>query len=660
MAGANERRGFYTACALFLGLISAVSQVVLTRELMTLFSGHELVFAVVLGAWLFGIAAGSSLTCFKGQGVAGALVLLSVFLLPLTVLGARSFKGLLGIPLGSAADPGVIAGVSLALLFPLTFVLGAAFAALARQTDARDIYAREALGFVAGGVVMTFVFLFPLPKSLASWVEQKAWPGYHLVASDQTRYGSLVVVERVGQKSFFENGRLVFSTGDLVAAEEVHAGLLTHPSPRTVFLMGGGFSQSGAEALKYPLERLDYAELDPGLVRLEHQEIPWKDDPRLHVLTGDPRVLLAHGRQAYDVIVMNTGDPLTLSAGRLFSREFLFVARSHLASGGIFAVTISGAENDVNQQGRVYARSVMATLSSVFEYVQVIPGERMTFLASRVPYELSAGSLARRLKERGISTQFMRDYYLNERMSPVRMAGVAAWLKGKDGTADVSTDARPRTVLRALVFATTRTGTGFAKFMAELERWQGWLWLMVPAIFVLGFGARKKFLVVTGAAIAGFTQMTFQVAAIFLVQVVFGYAYAVIGLMTAGFMLGAVFGVPLAHYVKATTGAWLQVVLAGVFMALLSGWPFGVFFFPVVAGIAGGIQFAGYLAMAGTKNSGKIYAADVMGAGCGALCTGLFLVPLWGMSTTMLLVAALNLVMGILLWVQPKSVSAER
>jgi spermidine synthase len=488
------------------------------------------------------------------------------------------------------------------------------------------------------------------------WSQQSAWPGYRLVASEQTRYGSIVVVERGGQKSFFENGRHLFTAGDIASAEEVHAGLLVHPDPRHVFLIGGGVSAAGSEALKHPLQRLDYAQLDPEVLRIERREIPVKEDPRFNGVAGDPRAVLERSPGGYDVIVMNEGDPVSLLSGRFFTREFFVAARGRLAVNGILAATISGSENYVNAQGKAYARSVKATLASVFGYVQVIPGERMTFIASDAPYVITADLLTERLKARSITTQFMRDYYLNDRMSPSRMAEAEAWLGTKG---EVSTDARPLTSLRALVFATTRTGMGFAKFIESLERVQGALWLMASALFIFGFGAAKKFIPLAGAATAGFTQMVFQVATILLVQTVFGYAYAVIGLLTAGFMLGAFFGVHFSRYFKAVDAAWAQAVLALLFIAMLMFWPIGAFAFPILVGMAGGIQFSLYTAMVGKEHGGKVYAADVIGAGWGALCAGLFLVPLWGMVMTMIFVAALNLAMGILLKLQPKSLSAD-
>ena len=652
----KERGGLIASCAFLLGFISVVAQVILIRELMTVFSGHELVFVVVLGVWLLGIAAGSALVRFKDMRWAFSFLLFSILLVPLIVVAVRFLKPVLGIPLGGVADIGVVILGAAVLLFPLTVVLGAVFAVLSRQASGKDVYASEALGFVAGGVLMTFVFFVPLPPAWDALSQQAAWPGYRLVTSEQTRYGSIVVVDREGQKSFFENGRLLFTAGDVLSAEEVHAGLLVHPAPRRVFLMGGGFSQAGKEALKHPLERLDYAQLDPEVVRIERHEVLFKEDARLNVMTGDPRALLEGARLPYDVIVMNEGDPVSLLAGRFFTREFFALARARLAVNGLLAVTIGSSEDYVNAQGKSYARCVKATLSSVFAHVQAIPGERMTFIASDVPYGVTAGLLTERLKARNIQTQFMRDYYLNDRMSPSRMAEAQVWLNVKS---EVSTDAHPLTSLRALVFATTRTGTVFAKCVQALERVQGIVWAMVPAVFVLGWGKRKKFLPWVGAGTAGFTQMVFQVTGILLVQMVFGYAYAVVGILTAAFMLGAFLGVHFSRYFRADDAAWIQVVLAVLFIGMLMFWPVGAFGFPLLAGMAGGIQFSLYTAMAGKEQGGGIYAADVIGAGLGALCAGLFLIPLWGMMTTMLFVAALNMAMGLLIRFQPKSVSAD-
>lgn len=632
-----------------LGFVAALAQVMLVRGLMTVFGGNEFVFAVVLGAWLTGIAAGSFVVRSRDLRIALALLITSVVLLPLTVLGAWLLKPALGIPPGSMSQIGVVAAAAVVLLLPLTLTLGAAFAVLARaggsDAAAVKVYGGEALGFAAGGLLMTFVFLVPLPSGVAQWAEQAAWPGYRVVASRQTHYAHLVVVERGGQKSLFGNGKHLFTAPDALAAEEVHAGLLVHAAPRRMLLIGGGASQAGVEALKHPLERLDYAELDPGVVQLEREHIAEVGDPRLRVVAGDPRASLEQARGPYDIVAVNAGDPADLLAGRFFTREFFQLVRRRLGRDGLLTVTISSSGGSLNRQGVAYARSVMATLSAVFSEVRVIPGERMTFIAGeRVP-ALTADLLLWRLRERGVVTQFMRGYYLNDRMSSRRMDMARDGLAGAD---EVGTDERPVTVERSFLFMMTGYGGTFSKVVEAVERTPKFMWLLAPCALIamsMVHGAAVPFI---GAGLMGFTQMVFQVAVILAVQAFFGYAYAAVGFLTAGFMLGAFLGIralPLMSWrLAVTAGPGLQAVLAALFIAGL-GWPASLWGFPVLAGIAAGIQFGLYTAMAGKGQAGKVYAADVIGAGCGALCAGLFLVPLWGFAATMALVAVVSLLM---------------
>ena len=632
-----------------LGFISALAQVILIRALMTAFSGNEFVFAVVLGAWLAGIALGSFVVRSSDLRVALVLLATSVILLPWTVLGAGLLKPVLGIPLGSISQIGIVAVAAAGLLLPLTMVLGGAFAVLARAGGGDEaavrVYGGEALGFVAGGLLMTFVFFVPLPSGVAQWAEQAAWPGYRVVASRQTHYGHLAIVERDGQRSLFGNGKHLFTAPDAMAAEEVHAGLLVHPAPRKMLLIGGGVSQAGAQALKHPLERLDYAELDPEAVSLEREYIAEIHDPRLRVVTGDPRVSLEHAQGLYDVIAVNGGDPADLLTGRFFTREFFSLARRHLDRGGLVSITISSSEDSLNRQGMAYARSVMATLMAVFNDVRVIPGGKMTFIAGDHVPSFSADLFVRRLQERKVTTQFMRGYYLHDRMSRLRMDLARDWLAG---ASEVGTDERPVTVERSFLFMTTSYGGAFSKLVETVEGAPKFLWLLLPCALIVASmfcGAAVPFV---GAGLMGFTQMVFQVAVIFAVQSFFGYAYAAVGLLTAGFMLGAFLGtralsrMPSGWAVHAGPGS--QAWLAGLFIAGL-GWPVFFWVFPVLAGISAGIQFGLYTAMAGKGQAGKIYAADVVGAGCGALCAGLFLVPLWGTASSMVLMAVISLLM---------------
>lgn len=172
------RRSSAAAAALFaaaiLGFTSIVAQVVLTRELLDLFLGNELAIALVLSAWLLGVAVGGAAgTLLKAapQTAARAIPwvqLATGVLLPAAVLVARivSFGGI-----ASGQAPGLsgVLAVSLVVLAPVCVLIGVQFVLLCRAAPADAIsqagpglvhvgriYALEAVGAIAGGLVFHF------------------------------------------------------------------------------------------------------------------------------------------------------------------------------------------------------------------------------------------------------------------------------------------------------------------------------------------------------------------------------------------------------------------------------------------------------------------------------------------------------------------------
>ena len=47
--------------------------------------------------------------------------------------------------------------------------------------------------------------------------------------------------------------------------------MLSHPDPKEILIIGGGAGGPISEILKYSINRLDYAELDPLLIKIVKQ-----------------------------------------------------------------------------------------------------------------------------------------------------------------------------------------------------------------------------------------------------------------------------------------------------------------------------------------------------------------------------------------------------
>ena len=84
-----------------------------------------------------------------------------------------------------------------------------------------------------------------------------------------------MVTQAAGQLNFIENGVPLFSTENVGRVEEtVHYAMAQRPNARRVLLISGGVSGTACEMLKYPVEAVDYVELDPLILRVARRICP--------------------------------------------------------------------------------------------------------------------------------------------------------------------------------------------------------------------------------------------------------------------------------------------------------------------------------------------------------------------------------------------------
>lgn len=168
------------ACVvLILGFTGMAAQTLLLRELLTVFSGSELVIGCIFGIWMSGEAFGSlvaGMVCKRPNRAASQYILatlLFVSMFPVAVSLARIGKGLIGIPADMVPGTGSIFLISSVVILPIAFVHGFQFivsVAMARDTFSGSgdavarLYSLETLGSIAGGAA-TSLLLFPLLDS---------------------------------------------------------------------------------------------------------------------------------------------------------------------------------------------------------------------------------------------------------------------------------------------------------------------------------------------------------------------------------------------------------------------------------------------------------------------------------------------------------------
>lgn len=318
--------------AIFMGVSSSVSQIILIREFLIVFSGNEFYIGILLSNWLLFEAIGSYFSgklIKKTVQVYISITILFSLTLFLSLFSVRLLKYFFQI---SIAEPVsfsfayassffnlfIVSGLHGAL-FPLTCEMFNQFCK-SKKLISGEIYAYESIGTVIGGILVTYVFisLFDSFKTILvislinslicivivlkilkikKWLVflcimafffivclvfysgklhmfsiKKQWRNLNIVAYINSKYGNICVVENQGQYVFFQDGEptAFIPYPDMVAVEEfVHIPLLTHRNPKHVLLIGIGPGGPISEILKHPtIEEIEYLEIDPLLIRL--------------------------------------------------------------------------------------------------------------------------------------------------------------------------------------------------------------------------------------------------------------------------------------------------------------------------------------------------------------------------------------------------------
>ena len=549
---------------------------------------------------------------------------------------------------------------------------------------------RMQLGIViAVAALLAIVLLVRVAPRLERAAQAHQWRGFHLLASRDSIYGNLTVVETGNIRSLYVNGLILANSPDESAAEEaVHYALLEHKAPRRILMIGGGASGAIAQALRHPtVERIDLVELDPALIGMAKQFFPSKSallfsDPRVHLHYADGRYFLKSTRNTFDVIIVNVPDPQTAQLNRFYTAEFFRSAREHLAPGGLLALQLRSSEEFISPDLAEFLRCINRTLREVFPYVVAIPGETIHFFAATRPDVLTDNPrvLIARLLERNLKTQYVREYFIPYRMMPDRMAQVRDQLRPL-ATTQVNRDFSPIAYYFDVMLWSAQFKPAYAGWLQAAGRVNfaiilgaTFIVLMFIATLLAFVPAREQLARAAAGfcmAATGFTLMALEIILLLAFQSIYGYVYyqlaILIALCMAGIALGSWLGmrrirldkrppcraIASTQFLLALSAPLLMLLVSQ--LAKLSGmtanWLVAQFIFPALAalcGMLGGYQFPLtteiYLHDAGERRRlGMLYAVDLLGGCLGALVLSGYLIPVFGFWKTAWLTVAVNL-----------------
>jgi spermidine synthase len=564
------------------------------------------------------------------------------------------------------------------------------------------------------GLVVVFILLAanlgflvtPLGSEIQRWATRQQWAGQNLVYSENSVYGNVAVVQQEEQVTFYADGIPILSAPlpDVVLAEEtVHLPLLFVPHPRRALVLSGGVGGVLHELAKYPLLRIDYAELDPLLIAVV-QKFPTPltrgelGDPRVNVEPVDGRLLVRRKtwevdlplHEEYDLVVVNLPYPSTLQLNRFYTAEFFQMVGQLLSEEGVLVVRSPGTLTYMSTELRNLNLMANHTLQQAFPYVRPIPGDPTLWLASSskglstIPLE----ALVERWEQRDLETRLMTAAHIRLRLDQRYLDWFWASLSRGEGSGEarlpttggefVNRDLHPVGLFHGLSYWNALFSPGLARVFALASRLNLWTiglvilgaTLLALVITRVAAGGREA-IVPIAVTTTGFSGMTADMVIIFAFQTLYGHVYHWIGLLIAAFMVGLSLGGllmtrQLARIVRERTTLLkleLAIVLFWALLPIILSSSYARITHPLVLTSIQGIllflnALAGFLVGAqfplankiwlGRRESqrgtaGVLYASDLAGAFLGAILVSVILIPVLGILATCVLAAMLKL-----------------
>ena len=704
---------FLSVCAL--GVSSILTQLTLMREFLVAFGGNEMIYGIILGAWLGLVGIGSYFgrTTSKLRNPLRALLAAQVAVAVIPIASVFAIRALRDVVFVRGAAVGVTASAAscFVVLAPYCLITGYMLVLSCRILTSDKtaagigrVYFLDSIGEIVGGVLFSFAFIHllghfeilyvsaalnlllaccvgrmlrcglpgwgiiavgaaaisgPWACGLAEVSVQMQYSGRNVVFRGNSPYGSLVVSESSGQYDFIHNGLPLLSTHNVMNAEEsVHYAMAQRPEAKRVLLISGGVAGSAREILKYGSARVDYVELDPLVLNVSKRFLPAAlGDPRIRTFNTDGRIFVRQASGEYDVVIVNVPDPSTSQLNRFYTAEFFAQVKQALEPGGVICISMGQYRNYLSKELSQLIGTAHRTLSEVFGQVLIVPAGRTFLLAS--DGELSM-NIAQRIESAGVSNKYVNADYLDGILTDQRIEDVQ---RAISPDAQVNRDLHPIGYYHHLRYWLSqfelRTGVFEAVLVIILVVYAIRLRPVPLAIFTTGFSAASLEVVL----LLGF-------------QILQGSLYHSIGLIVTMFMLGLSLGslvmnrtlnrwspkgLTWLEFALATTAICLPITLTLLarianpdLMTICS--QVTVPAATLLLGMLAGMEFplAGKASSASLEHTAsRLYTADLVGASIGALLVSTLLIPLIGVIGVCVMVAALKIACGTVILTRP-------
>ena len=153
-----------------------------------------------------------------------------------------------------------------------------------------------------------------------------------LAVIDTEQFGRMLVLDNVIQTTVMDE----FVYHEMIT----HVAMVTHTAPKKVLVIGGGDGGVVREAVKHqPVEKVVHCEIDGAVIEASRRYLPEiscaLDHPKVEIVIGDGIKHVKENKNTYDVIIVDSTDPVGPAEG-LFSTSFYKSVFDSLKDDGIF------------------------------------------------------------------------------------------------------------------------------------------------------------------------------------------------------------------------------------------------------------------------------------------------------------------------------------
>jgi spermidine synthase len=424
------------------GIYSQFAQAVVLRELAARFSGIEIAFAAALSSIIVWTAAGAFFgRLIKTPASPQSLSILLIMLSPVSAVASLLYA--------ACGHPFLSAGYELAysldeiILFssvmtlPFGIVNGMIFghmSAIAKNEKAGLLYASDAIGDTAGGLIFSLVLasfappfsviavsgialmicslvflrnpgrLAPVVSALAipavlsaafldGQISRIKWkqilPSFTHEQTVETAYGRVDILKSVSHAA-----KAVYFEGSL-------CGTVPPDKELAIPLAAFSLSETGGENLEILLvtsvfnplisifcgadsvSRIDLVCPDRRLFEISRNlnAVP-SQSGKLNLKYGDAGAYMEKSAAKYDLVIVLDSEPDSISGNRFFTKEFYRLVKGRLKDGGVLVTSMPSTGGYSGEKTRIFNAIITSTLKTSFRNAAVLPGEEKIVAAS--------------------------------------------------------------------------------------------------------------------------------------------------------------------------------------------------------------------------------------------------------------------------------------